>query len=157
MLREVVHRKVVACAADVLAAGNVICRLDGEIQVEPYSTRAAAEQGSLQRGASFWKQELAEPGQIAIRWTRTAAAVELERLADAGLLPREVRIALGLLGLGLFAIRPGPLVWPTTPGAGQLCLEFDLSDRAIELLAAAGTDLRHGVVADVDHGGPLHG
>lgn len=63
----------------------------------------------------------------------------------SGLLSEDVLQALDVLGADLVCIRPGPGVCVTTPGACGLCMEFDLSDRAVQLLLAAGACERHGV------------
>lgn len=74
---------------------------------------------------------------LELYFTDGPALQSYDAAGGSGALSDTLLTALDLLGDDLLTIRPGPVVWPATRGTCRLCIEFDLSDRAIELLAAA--------------------
>ena len=72
--------------------------------------------------------------------------VRFQAMWDSGEFPALLCDALLTLrdaGSDLVAVRSCPPIHPMTPGTFRTCMQFDLSDRAVELLTAAGAgDLR---------------
>jgi hypothetical protein len=76
-------------------------------------------------------------GGTTVLYVNSPSLQALELAWQAGLLCKDVCQALRDLGADLVCIGPWPEVYLSAPGASCMCIEFDLSKRALELLRAS--------------------
>lgn len=93
---------------------------------------------ALLAGATVEKSRNADGIEVEWETSDSPRLIALQAQFDSGTLSEETRLALLALDGGFTTVRPWPPIHPMTPGTFRTCMQFDLSERAVELLAAAG-------------------
>jgi hypothetical protein len=90
----------------------------------------------LLAGATVEKSIDSEGREYEYEFSASARLLELEAQFASGMLAESTRLGLLNLADGFTTVRPVPPIHPMTKGTGRLCLQFDLSERAVHLIAA---------------------
>ena len=114
----------------------------GTVRADALQTTAQARgsDGSgdpaLLASATVEKYRNADGIEVELETSDSPRLLALQAQFDSGMLPEKTRLALLAFDGGFTTVRPRPPIHPMTPGTFRTCMQFDLSERAVECLAA---------------------